>query len=442
MAQISPFNGIRYNPDVAGQLNKVVAPPYDVISPEEQDALYQSSPFNCVRIILNRSEPTDDTQGPYQRAAGFLDDWLFEGVLKEDDEQGLYLYRQEYTNPADGRRYSRTGLFCALALEPYSAGIVLPHEETRTKAKEDRLRLMSSTRANPEPIYGLYEDASGYLARTATAAAEASSGFAVDVEGDLHEVRRISNPDAIHAIQKYLQDQRIWIADGHHRYETALLYRDERRTGEGAPNTQPVRASYPTPDTHAYDSILVVLSAFSDPGLVVMPTHRLIKNVSPGKLEQLLLQLERYFQIEPVPLVELAERMKADPSTGVHRFGMVNGEKAWVVTLSDEDVMDIAVEGHCEAWRRLDVSILHTLILERSLGIPVASLAKTPDVGYTRSRDEAIDKVRSCEYQLAFLLNDPTADEVRQVASAGDKMPPKSTFFYPKLWSGLLMRRL
>jgi uncharacterized protein (DUF1015 family) len=376
-------------------------------------------------------EPGDDAEAPYKRAAKFLQDWLEAGVLVEDTESSLYVYRQEFTNPADGNRYSRTGLVCALKLEPYSAGVVLPHEETRTKAKEDRLRLMRATQTNPEPIFGLYEDPESFLLK---ALLEATTTAAPDLQaranGDEHVVWRLSDPEAISSVQRFLAPRKVWIADGHHRYETALAYRDERRAADGDPAS-------PQP----YDYLLVVLSAFNDPGIVVLPTHRLVKNTSAGLLEQLPLQLDRYFTVEPVGLQELPERMAGDPRH-VHRFGMVSPEGAWVLTLKDPAVMDAAVEDHSTHWKQLDVSILHTLVLDRSLGIPTAALATTPDVGYTRDRNEALEKVRNGEYQLAFLLNLPTADEVRLVASAGDKMPPKSTFFYPKLWSGLFLRRL
>lgn len=435
MADILPFPGIYYNTDKVGELEAVVGPPYDVLNADEQNALYEASPYNFVRIMLNRPEAGDDAESnPYSRAGGFLNDWLASGALVEDEVPALYIYRQEFTNPADGARYTRTGLFCALKLEPYSAGVVLPHEETRTKAKQDRLNLMRATQSNPEPIFGLYEDADNVLPALLTEALEASSPFLeATTEGDTHRVWRIDDAGLIEQIQAFLADRRVWIADGHHRYETGLTYRDERRA-EGE------NAQRPTPN--AYDYLLIVLTAFNDPGIVVLPTHRLVKNIPDSRLQDLYLQLERYFIVEPVHPEELAERMKADVTQGVHRFGLFMPDKAWVLTLRDVGVMETAVEGHVDCWKQLDVSILQALVLDRSLGIPTASLATTPDIGYTRDWDDAITRVKSGEYQLAFLLNLPTADEVRQVASAGDKMPPKSTFFYPKLWSGLLMRKV
>jgi uncharacterized protein (DUF1015 family) len=430
MAEIIPFRAIHYAAAQVGSLDSVTAPPYDVLSPEAQNALYDASPFNIVRIMLNRVEANDTPDNnPYTRAAGLLREWLAKGVLTEDDQPALYLYEQEFTSPLDGSRLTRTALFCALHLEPYAAGIVLPHEETRTKAKEDRLNLLRATHANTEPIFGLYEDPDAFVRRTLDGAAAAD--FAVTVHGDHHRVRRITEGENITAIQAFLHDRRVWIADGHHRYETSLAYRDERRQAAGDPAS-------PQP----YDYILIALVSFNDPGIVVLPTHRLVRGIAPGRLEQLTEQLKRFFTLESVPLEELPARMLADVTQGVHRFGMVTAGEATVLTLRDESPMEQAGEGHCDAWKRLDVSILQTLVLERSLGIPPASLAATPDVAYTRETAEALRRVQSGEFQIAFLLNLPTADEVRLVAAAGDKMPAKSTFFYPKLWSGLVLRSL
>lgn len=430
MAEIIPFRAIHYAAEQVGSLDSVIAPPYDVLSPEAQNALYDASPFNIVRIMLNRAEANDTPDNnPYTRAAEFLRKWLAEGVLTEDDQTALYLYEQKFTSPLDGSRLTRTALFCALRLEPYAAGIVLPHEETRTKAKEDRLNLLRATHANTEPIFGLYEDPEEFVRRTLGGTGTAD--FSVRVNGDSHRVRRVTDADSLNAVQTFLRDRRVWIADGHHRYETSLAYRDERRQAANDPST-------PQP----CDYILIALVPFTDPGIVVLPTHRLVRGIAPGRLEQLTEQLERFFTLESVSLEELPARMLADVRQGVHRFGMVTAAGAMVLTLRDETPMAQAGEGHCDAWKRLDVSVLQTLVLERSLGIPAASLATTPDVAYTRETAEALMRVRSGEFQIAFLLNLPTADEVRLVAAAGDKMPAKSTFFYPKLWSGLVLRSL
>ncbi len=234
MAEIVPFKGLFYDLQRVGGLERVIGPPYDVIGPEEQAALYAASPYNYVRIMLNRAEPNDNEENnAYTRAASALQTWLADGILREDEAPALYIYQQAFDDPLGGKRLTRTGLLCALKLEPYSAGVVLPHEETRKHAKEDRLRLMRATQANPEPIFGLYEDPQGVAARTLNAqTTERPPDLSAMVDGEDHLLWRIEDPEAISALQQFMQERRIWIADGHHRYETALTYRDERRSAD------------------------------------------------------------------------------------------------------------------------------------------------------------------------------------------------------------------
>jgi len=433
MAEILPFRGIHFAQEELGSLESVVAPPYDVITPAQQDNLYAASDYNIIRIILNRPEPHDNAAyNPYTRAASYLREWLRMGVLVRDESPALYAYRQVFTHPTDRDRYTRMALFCAMKLEPYTAGVIMPHEETRAKAKEDRLQLIRATQANTEPIFGLFEDPEGtVLHALELAIADSPPDLQVTINGDQHQLWRIEQQEVIASVQEFLRPQPIWIADGHHRYETALAYRDERRAAEGHSH-----------GLREYDYILIGLVSFNDPGLVVLPTHRLVRNIPAGRLEELYLLLERYFTIEPVIPNEIVARMRVEQGSRIHRFGLVQPGRSWVLTLRDLGLMDAAVEGYSSVWKQLDVSILQVLVLERSLGIPAASLATTPNIGYTRDPNEALHAVQSGEWQLALLLNPPSAEEVRRVASVGEKMPPKSTYFYPKLWSGLLLRTL
>jgi uncharacterized protein (DUF1015 family) len=433
MAEILPFRGIHFAQEELGSLESVVAPPYDVITPAQQDDFYAASDYNIIRIILNRPEPHDNAAyNPYTRAASYLREWLRMGVLVRDESPALYAYRQVFTHPTDRDRYTRTALFCAMKLEPYTAGVIMPHEETRAKAKEDRLQLIRATQANTEPIFGLFEDPEGtVLHALELAIADSPPDLQVTINGDQHQLWRIEQQEVIASVQEFLRPQPIWIADGHHRYETALAYRDERRAAEGHSH-----------GLREYDYILIGLVSFNDPGLVVLPTHRLVRNIPAGRLEELYLLLERYFTIEPVIPNEIVARMRVEQGSRIHRFGLVQPGRSWVLTLRDLGLMDAAVEGYSSVWKQLDVSILQVLVLERSLGIPAASLATTPNIGYTRDPNEALHAVQSGEWQLALLLNPPSAEEVRRVASVGEKMPPKSTYFYPKLWSGLLLRTL
>ncbi|MEP6756048.1 MAG: DUF1015 domain-containing protein [Chthonomonadales bacterium] len=432
MAEVAPIHGIHYKVSEIGSLDKVIGPPYDVLTPEDQDALYAKSPHNFVRIMLNKAEPGDnEANSTYTRAAQTMNMWLGDGTLVEDIDASYYIYEQEFNNPNTGDRLKRLGIFCGLKLEPYSEKVVLPHEQTRSKAKEDRLLLMRATSSNPEPIYCLFEDEQQTLTAKLQAIAVSTEPFlSATVNGEDHRVYRIHDAATVSEIRVFFESRQIWIADGHHRYETGLSYADERRS----------TGLYGPTELQPFDYLLVVLTAFNDPGIVVLPTHRLVKNISADRMSSFLDDLERYFAVELTPLGELPKSMFADVTTGVHQFGLVTADGAYTLKLKDTSAMDS--EDHCDAWKALDVSILQTLILDRILGIPATDLATTPDIGYSRNYQEALDRVSSGEYQIGLILNDPSANEVRDVAAANDKMPPKSTFFYPKLWSGLILRKV
>lgn len=431
MAQIAPFPGLHYDPTRVS-LNTVIAPPYDVLSPAQQDALHAQSPDNIVRLILSKEEPGDNAeQNRYTRAASFLREELAKGVMVQDAEPALYEYIQRFPHPLSPKQtVERRALFVALKLEPYENGVVLPHEETHPKAKADRLDLMRATEANPEPIYGLYEDPEQTVANSLTTSrGDAAPLLSADATGaygpEEHRIYRHTDPHLLAELEDFFASRRVWIADGHHRYETALNYQKEK-----GGNASPA------------DYLLIGLSAFEDLGLVVLPTHRLVRNVSEARLESLALQLDRFFTVQSLP-VEAARTWLREQIAGQHQFVIVTKNSTYALTLRDNSLLDTAMDAsHCEAWRRLDVSILQTFVLDRTLGISYRDLAHTPDVSYTRDEDEAVQKVRTGEYDLACLLQNPSVTEVRDVASAGDKMPQKSTFFYPKLWSGLVLRSL
>ncbi len=429
MAEIAPLRGIHYAATDSASLAQRVAPPYDVLTPEDRDALYFLHPENIVRIILNRPEATDwDAQASYSRASGCLKEWLKSGILIRDEEPALYGYRQEFTNPDTGARLSRGGFFCALKLEPYSAKVVLPHEETRPKAKQDRLLLTRATAANTEPIMALYEDPE---ASVDDVLATSEPFLHVEVGGDRHEVTRLHDPAAIACIQSHLAGRQVWIADGHHRYETALNYQAERRAARGAPS-----------NPQEYDYLLTVLTSFEDPGMVVLPTHRLVCGLPENTVSDLPEVLQRWFELREVMDTDIWTEIEADPDQGEHIFGVVTSVGSWKARLRSDESLDSLADGHSSTWMRLDVSILQTLILDKALGIAPESIASGGQVGYARDRGEALDRVRTGEYQVALLLNPPSPHEVRRVTAHGEKMPAKSTFFYPKLWSGLMMRLL
>ena len=417
MADVAAFRGIHYNPEAIPDLSAVVSPPYDIILPAERDRLFGRDPFNFVRIILPGTDPHMLPSDAHARAGDTWRTWQRDGILIEDSTEALYVYRQTFVSPITGQTTRRTAFVCALKLVPYEGGIVLPHEHTKPSAKADRLGLMRATAANVEPIMGLFEDSEQEVIKALT---ERIGGPApmlrANVDDDVHEVWAVTDGDAIAEVRVAMADRRIWIADGHHRYETALTYSAEH---PGA------------------DRIMIALIPFEDPGLVVLPTHRIISGLNPEAAERLIAELEDAFIIEDVAdddrLLDRINGMRSADGT----FIMASGRSLRLMRLRDPAAMDAATPDRSPAWRALDVSILQTLVLDRAL-----DLDPSAEVSYTRFPAEALVRARVGHASMAFIVGAPTARDLRKVTSAGDRMPPKSTYFEPKLWSGLLMRRL
>ena len=433
MADIQPLRGIHYSPAaVVGDLGAIVAPPYDVIPPDEQAALYARSPHNVVRLILGRE---DDK---YARAAALFQEWLSEGVLVADDTPSLYVYRQTFADPMTGQAApEREGLICLLKLEEYSSGGVLPHENTLTAAKADRLELLRATHAQFESIYGLYSDPDHAVQSFLNEYGDREPVMEQvnNQIGSTHAVERISDDGAAMGLRELMRDKPIFIADGHHRYETALNYRREWRAAHpDIPADTPVAA----------DFILITLTAFEDEGLLVLPTHRLVKNVAPERIAALPGSLAPHFTVTEASPEGLEAAIEAQAKAGRSAIGILLPGAAYLATLNvaDADIPALIPGDQSHAAKRLPVTLLQSLILDQCLGIDTAALAAGGAVAYTRDAAEAARRVQDSEYQAAFLLGRPTAEDVRAVSLAGDKMPQKSTFFFPKLLSGLLLRDL
>jgi uncharacterized protein (DUF1015 family) len=413
LPQILPFAGIRYDAE-SPALDKLVAPPYDVLSKEQVIEMHASDAHNIAHLTRPLS---------YGTAAELWTEWRSDGTLVQD-APALYLYQQTFVDPETGAlRSPRTGLIVALELEEYGTGAVLPHENTIAAHRADRLELMRTTHANLESIYGLYADSTGAavpllnkLAAELPVIARLEGAY-----GSSHSLRAITDPSAIAALQKAVVASSILIADGHHRYETALAYRRER------------------PDEPGSGAILLTLTAFEDKGLLVLPTHRLIRNVAAGVLESLPAKLKEIgFDVSAI------DGDAPELAPGTQGFDLLLGDGSLHRAVLAHGVDPAAkIDGpQSAAWKSLDVSILHKLVLEDLVDIPMSSLAGTDKVRYTRDAIEAQEKVASGEFQAAFLLSRPTLDGIRAVSQTGDRMPQKSTFFYPKLLSGLVMRDL
>lgn len=437
MADILPFRGIRYDAAaVGGDIAAVAAPPYDVISPAEQQRLYDRHTRNVVRLILGREEDR------YESASRLFREWLGDGTLAVDGAPSLYIYRQSFTDPVTGESApERTGIVCLLKLEDYATGKVLPHENTITSHKADRLNLLRATSAQFESIYGLYSDPEHAVA----ACLDQCSAREVVVEGidniigSSHTVERIQDPRTISTLQSLLRDKPVFIADGHHRYETGLNYRREIRETAAVEEGQSVPADY----------ILITLTAFEDPGLLVLPTHRMVRGIDQNLIDGLLDSLAPEFSCEPIERESLEAAIVEASRAGRKAIGVALPGGKTVLALLTVPVADIAARipgPGSTALKQLDVTILQRLILQDRLGISPEMLAAGGHVSYTRDVREAFDGVEmprgGAEFQVSFILGRPSVEDVRHVSLAGDKMPQKSTFFYPKLLSGLIMRDL
>jgi len=431
MVDILPFRGVRYDPAAAGAgLADLVAPPYDVISPAEQAALYDRHPANVVRLILGREEDK------YAQAARLFREWLDTGVLRADDAPAFYVYRQTFADPTTGAPApERVGLVCLLKLEEYSTGRVLPHEKTLTAAKADRLELLRATEAQFESIYALYPDPDRAIESFLREYDDRETVIErVDgLIGSSHRIERLTDESAHATLRALLADAPVFIADGHHRYETALSFRREVRSAAGG--DVPLAADY----------ILITLTAFEDEGLLVLPTHRLVKNVAPEKITGLIEALSSLFTLSESSLETVEAAIADHARAGLVAFGVVlpPGVVHLAVLNAPADEAAALVSGPgSEAAKRLPVTLLGHLILDRCLGIDAALVAAGDHVSYTRAPSEAADAVARGEAQAAFLLGRPTVGEIKDVSLAGDVMPQKSTFFYPKLLSGLVLRDL
>jgi uncharacterized protein (DUF1015 family) len=429
MPIVRPFRALHYDPALVGPIASVVAPPYDVIGRDEQGRLYETSPYNVVRLDLSRESDR------YGSASRTFQKWRESGALTRDPEPAFYVYAERY-RLKDGDERERFGFFARLRLEEFASGKVLPHEKTLASAKADRLELQRACRANLSSIFGLYTDPGFALADATASAREAPSADFMDPAGIRHRLWRVSDPQVEGELERRLEDRVVYIADGHHRYETALRYRDEMRQETGRrQGDQP------------FDFVLAYLVNMEEPGLVVLPTHRMLRDLGVGT-EALIDRLRACFRIEESPKAEGAgaflEKLRPREASE-RRIGVVlRGLDRFVVLVTRDGDNDSRLSGST-ALRRLDVSLLHGLVLEGDgsiLGGEAHHEAEAGRLVYTKDEEEALQRVESGEFAVAFLLNPTRVSEVREVSEAGETMPEKSTYFYPKILTGLVFNSL
>ncbi len=431
MAQIAPFRGIRYDPAKISDLSLVIAPPYDVIAPSYQDALHQRHPFNVVRLILGEKHAEDDAQSNwYQRAAHHWEQWQ-RGVLVRDEKPTIYVYDQTFEMP-DGAVRTRRGLICAVRLEDFGSGVVRPHERTLAGPKADRLRLFHACHANFSSIFSLYGDPQHAIAGLiAPHTQHAPHAEATSDDHVHHRLWKVDDAATIQAVQVAFADKPLFIADGHHRYETALAYRDEQRA----------QASRWTGDEPA-NFVMMTLVNVHDPGLVVLPYHRLIANLPAEILSDFGERLGAFFDVLPVS--DAPSLMPAlCHSTEKHIFGVYERDEPVLLALrEDAPYRSLLDETRSPAFNDLDVTLLHAIVIEDLLGITPEQLVSSRYVSYTSDDKQAIAAVDSGQAELALLLRPTRIEQVLAVANAGDQMPQKSTYFYPKVITGMVMRSL
>jgi uncharacterized protein (DUF1015 family) len=428
MPEISPFRGVRYDVARVGTLSDVVAPPYDVIDPALQDRLYDSSPYNIIRLELNRPEPEDHSADDrYGRASRLLRDWLRQHILREEDHPALYVYHQTYQ--VEGKTHLRRGFLARVRLEPFGQGKVYPHEQTLSGPKADRLALYKATGFNLSPIFGLYPDPDGAVQRAVEAGLRDRTPLVATDHLGVENRLWIVNDQITHTMIGGLMAARpIFIADGHHRYETGLKYRDELAAlGQSSGHDDPS------------NFCLMMMVGMSDPGLLILPTHRLVSGFNGLTADEVADRLGQEFAIERTGEGEAGCRaawdvIDAEGEQDVLGFGTVADGQWLLARLRSDATMDKLAPDHGPEWRSLGVSVLHVLVLDSLL----APLGK-PLCRYVHLIDEVLESTNARGCDLACLVPPARMSHVEGIASNHETMPPKSTYFYPKLLTGMVL---
>ncbi|MEL6109120.1 MAG: DUF1015 domain-containing protein [Planctomycetota bacterium] len=442
MPQIEPFAALRYSPDHISSLSDVVAPPYDVIDPELQETLYKKHPANVIRVILNRVEPGDSGDEKYQRAAKFVAQWEQEGVLMREEAPAYYVYHQRFE--VEGQSINRRGFMARVRIQPFGEGNIYPHEETHPKAKVDRLKLTKATQQNNSQIFGLYPDPANEIITLLDAATEGVSPLeSTDHLGVKHTLWPVKDREVAEQVAALMADRPMFVADGHHRYETASNYRQHVAETEGS-----------LPEAHPANFVMTMLVGMSDPGMIVLPTHRLLRGTASFSSNEIVEKLAGQFECETLPrgIEQAAEawaRMEAADEQGLMAlFGVT--DETWVLARAGEGAATKLKElagDQSDEWRSLGVSLLHRLVIDELLGC-----AGHPKPTYVHEVAETVDGLKGQgsqaesegdeAYSFAALVMPAKLEHVEAISLHKERMPAKSTYFYPKLLSGLTFNPL
>ncbi len=429
MSSIFPFPGWRYDPGKV-DLAKVMAPPYDIIDEDEQNRLYARDDRNVVRLIFGKTGPGDSpVDNRYTRAASHLDAWRND-MLFLQDRPAVYLYEQNFTN--GGREYTRRGFFARVRLSEWGKEGIYPHEKTLSGPKQDRFELMRTTRGNLEPIFSLLADADRTVADTLESLVDYEPCLDImDDDGVRNRMWVVDDQERLHRLLSQMPEPELFIADGHHRYETALAYQNEIRNAMSAAGQVP-----PLRGDLDCDYIMMFIVPDSDPGLVIWPTHRIVYGLKDFDPSAFLTAAEKNFTITPVTRENIEAELEAQD---LPAFGFAYApDRLFMLTLKDRQPMEEAHPDAAEAWKVLDVSVLHTLLMDNLLGIDEGKLLRKENILYSKSLDETLDYVQTGRdgAQCGFILRSTPMQQVRDIAEAGAVMPQKSTYFYPKPLSG------
>jgi uncharacterized protein (DUF1015 family) len=433
VATIAPFCGVYYNPRKIVDLSQVATPPYDVISLEEEGRYRKRNPFNVIRLILPKGEEGVDR---YQEAARYLRDWENEGVLIGDEKPCLYPYQQVYAVPS-GEIKTRNGFISLVKLEPWGQGGIIPHEGTTSKPVEDRLRLMEACRANLSQIFTLYSDPAGEIERRFAEVWKSPPRYEFrDDDGVVHRLWQLDDRRIIAEVERRMRDKTLLIADGHHRYKTALIYRDRMR--ERFPSYS---------DRSPFEYTMMYLTPLEGDGLLILPTHRLATPREPFDLKGFYTALGKHFSIHAFDFDDAGgekiarKRLFAALDSRIpdrYTFGLyIGGEKRYIHMISKEGIrVKDLLKGYPEVLQELDVTLVDGFILKELLKV------EQEDVGLLKGRNEVMEEVHAGRYKAAFLMNPPSIQQVKRVAEAGEVMPRKTTFFYPKVATGLVINKI